>query len=52
MALFYLRARGIGQKEARAMLILAFAGAITETVKVEPLRVLLDRELFARLKQE
>lgn len=48
-AIFYLRARGIGHSEARAMLILAFASAVTEQVRVEPLRQMLDRELSSRL---
>ena len=37
-ALFYLRSRGIGQKEARALLMYAFANNILESVKIPELK--------------
>ena len=48
-AIFYLRARGIDARDAKAMLILAFVSAVTADVQVEPLREMLNAELFARL---
>jgi Fe-S cluster assembly protein SufD len=47
-ALFYLRARGIGLQEARALLTYAFANDIIERIKVEPLRRGLEDLLLAR----
>ena len=37
-ALFYLRSRGIGQKEARALLMYAFANNVLESVKIPELK--------------
>jgi Fe-S cluster assembly protein SufD len=51
-AIFYLRARGLNYFEARDMLIHAFAGDILDRVKVEPLRVALEGELFAQLAKD
>jgi FeS assembly protein SufD len=51
-AIFYLRARGLTYFEARDMLILAFAGDILDRVKVEPLRVALEEELYAQLAKD
>ena len=48
-ALFYLRARGIPQKEARALLIHAFAREAMEGIAVESVLNYLEKELFARL---
>jgi len=48
-ALFYLRARGIPNKEARRMLIEAFARAAVELVEQEPLREHLLSRLALRL---
>jgi len=50
-AIFYLRARGVGQETARRMLIHAFAGEITERVRLEPLREELDQIVWDRLEQ-
>jgi Fe-S cluster assembly protein SufD len=48
-ALFYLRARGISEKEARLMLMFAFANEVIATIPVEALRdrmgELIDRRL-------
>jgi Fe-S cluster assembly protein SufD len=51
-AIFYLRARGLTYFEARDMLIHAFAGDILDRVKIEPLRVALERELYAQLAKD
>ena len=50
--LFYLRARGIGEDDARNLLIYAFAGDIIDRIKVEPVRRQLRTALFARLAQQ
>ncbi|MEN3337595.1 MAG: Fe-S cluster assembly protein SufD [Acidobacteriota bacterium] len=51
-AIFYLRARGLTYFEARDMLIHAFAGDILDRVKIEPLRVALEAELYAQLARD
>lgn len=48
-ALFYLRARGVGERQARAILALGFAREIIERVPLAALRARLDAELRARL---
>jgi Fe-S cluster assembly protein SufD len=50
-AIFYFRARGIGQETARRMLIHAFAGEIIDRVRFAPLREELDRVIWDRLEQ-
>lgn len=47
-ALFYLRSRGIPEKQARGMLLHAFASDLIENVKLEPLRALLDKRVTER----
>jgi Fe-S cluster assembly protein SufD len=47
--LFYLRARGLGLHDARALLIRGFAGDVTNRVKFDPLRDRLDALLLAQL---
>ncbi|MCU0436290.1 MAG: Fe-S cluster assembly protein SufD [Raineya sp.] len=37
-ALFYMRARGISEKEAKKLLLKAFAGEILERIQIEPLK--------------
>jgi len=51
-ALFYLRARGLTFQEARDMLIHAFAGDILDRVKIEPLRIALESELYTQLARD
>ena len=51
-AMFYMRARGIGQSEARMLLLLAFTADILEAVKVEPLRDRLRLLIEKRLRGE
>ncbi len=46
-SLFYLRTRGIGQDEARALLTFAFANDVVGRIKIEPLRDELEKLLFA-----
>ncbi len=48
-ALFYLRARGIGEKQAKALLLNAFAADILEQVKPERLRIYLEEKINERL---
>ena len=48
-AMFYLRSRGLGVSEARAMLVHAFAGDILNRVKIAPVRQYLEEILTARL---
>ncbi len=48
-ALFYLRARGIGEKKAKALLLHAFAADILEQVKLEALRIYLEQKIDERL---
>ena len=50
--LFYLRSRGIGERQARAMLVYAFAGESIEDIRLEPLRERLERLLIGRLYPE
>jgi Fe-S cluster assembly protein SufD len=49
--LFYLRARGISEPEARKLLLLAFAGEIIDKVSFEQLRASLFDSLSVRLSQ-
>jgi Fe-S cluster assembly protein SufD len=48
-AIFYLRARGIGESEARRLLIYGFANELVERVPVAPLRRQLETLLAERL---
>jgi Fe-S cluster assembly protein SufD len=51
-ALFYLRARGIAEEEARLMLMNAFAIEILEEIKIEPLKVRMQELIEKRLRGE
>ncbi|MCG2418095.1 Fe-S cluster assembly protein SufD [Aequorivita sp. F47161] len=42
-ALFYLRSRGIGLKEARALLMYAFANTVLESVKIPELKTRINK---------
>lgn len=44
--LFYLRSRGIGEEEARNLLVYAFASEIVDRMKIEPVREQIRRALF------
>ncbi len=48
-ALFYLRARGLDRRQARDLLIHAFAGDVLNRMKIESLRTALEGELQAAL---
>ncbi len=48
-ALFYLRSRGIGEEDARALLTYAFAADIAKRIKVAPIREGVERFLGLRL---
>jgi Fe-S cluster assembly protein SufD len=50
--LFYLKARGIGEGHARAILVHAFASDIVERIQVEALRDHLEQILLERLPLE
>lgn len=47
--LFYLRSRGIGEKEARDLLVFAFASEIVDRMKVEPVREHIRRAMFRQM---
>jgi Fe-S cluster assembly protein SufD len=51
-ALFYTRARGVPEPEARAMLTAAFLGEVTDGVEAEPVREIAQAWLTARLYPE
>jgi len=51
-ALFYLRARGLTPKDARDMLIHAYAGEVLEGIGIEHLKNQLLRELFMQLDRD
>ena len=51
-ALFYLRSRGIGYKEARLMLMYAFADDIISQITVQPLRHRISELVDKRLRGE
>ena len=48
-ALFYLRSRGIGESEARALLTYAFAADVVGRIRVEPIRASIEASLGLRL---
>ncbi|MFN8367854.1 MAG: Fe-S cluster assembly protein SufD [Candidatus Kapaibacterium sp.] len=50
-ALFYLRARGIGERNAKALLLTAFAEDITEKISIEALRNFINSKIEQRLIQ-
>ena len=51
-ALFFLRSRGIGEKEARTMLMNAFAHEVIQKITIEPLRGRINELIEKRLKGE
>lgn len=50
-ALFYLRSRGIGETEARSLLIKAFAGDILEKIKIDSLKEYVEEIVANRLEK-
>ena len=51
-ALFYLKARGIGDRESRLMLMFAFADEVLRMIGVEPLRTRIEELVDKRLRGE
>jgi Fe-S cluster assembly protein SufD len=49
--MFYLRSRGIGEAEARSLLIYAFASEIVDRMKLEPVREHIRRALFQSMPE-
>jgi Fe-S cluster assembly protein SufD len=47
--MFYLRARGIGEKTAQALLLHAFAIDILDNIKIPALRAYVDQLISKRL---
>ena len=50
--IFYMRARGLTEENARHMLMHAFAGEIIERIACEPVREELDRLVWDRLEEK
>lgn len=50
-AMFYLRSRGIGEAEARGLLIYAFASEIVDRMKIEPVREQVRRQMFRSMPE-
>ena len=50
-SMFYLRARGIGEADARRMLVYAFGAEMIERVGLEPLKEALTAALYARMPE-
>ncbi len=51
-AMFYLRSRGIGEKNARMLLMYAFAAEIIDKISIEALRLRIDDMVKKRLRGE
>lgn len=51
-AMFYLRSRGIGEDNARLLLMYAFAAEVVNRISIEPLRVRIDDMVKKRLRGE
>ena len=50
--LFYLRSRGIGYKEARHLMMYAFANEVMNKITLEPLRERMNEMVERRLRGE
>ncbi|MDC7995146.1 Fe-S cluster assembly protein SufD [Altibacter sp. HG106] len=48
-ALFYLRSRGIAEKEARALLMYAFANNVLESVSIPELKTRINKQIAAKI---
>jgi Fe-S cluster assembly protein SufD len=51
-AMFYLRSRGIGEKNARMLLMYAYAAEIIDKINIEALRLRIDDMVKQRLRGE
>ncbi len=49
-AMFYLRARGIDERDARDILIHAFAGEILDHISIDAVRAKVEKAVFAKLE--
>ena len=49
--LFYLRSRGLGEDEARSLLIYAFAGEIVDRMKIPAVQEQIRRALFEQMPE-
>ena len=49
--IFYLRSRGIGEEEARGLLVHAFASEIVDRIRIEPVREQVRRALFRAMPE-
>lgn len=49
-ALFYMQSRGIGKKEARALLMFAFANSVLESVKIPEIKSRITKLIAKKLK--
>jgi Fe-S cluster assembly protein SufD len=47
--LFYLRSRGVSERDARNMLLRAFAGDVTQEIEYEALRTLIEERVVEKL---
>lgn len=50
--MFYLRSRGIGEDDARTLLLYAYASDVLDSVKINELREMLVKKLEMKLKKE
>lgn len=51
-ALFYLRARGIGESEARMMMMFAFTNEVIDKIRIEPIKIRIAELVEKRLRGE
>jgi Fe-S cluster assembly protein SufD len=51
-AMFYLKSRGIGEHNARMLLMYAFAAEVIKQIKIEPLKIRIDDMVKKRLRGE
>jgi len=50
-SVFYLRSRGLGEEEARSLLVYAFASELVDRIKVDAVRELIGRAMFQQLPE-
>ncbi len=48
-AMFYLRSRGIGEEDARSLLVYAFASDVASRIRIAPLRAMVEEHLGLQL---
>jgi len=47
--MFYLRSRGLGEEEARNLLVYAFASELVDRIRIEPVREQIRRTMFEQM---